>query len=93
MVLFGRGGPRAVVMIEDFLSPRRFEIAPPSHADMDAAYAAFIAYGKGSGHQAELNFGDVFAHALAKTCRLPLLYKGNDFSEADLRSAVPQLAG
>ena len=45
MVLFGRGGPRAVVMIEDFLSPRRFEIAPPSHADMDAAYAAFIAYG------------------------------------------------
>jgi ribonuclease VapC len=55
---------------------------------MDAAYAAFVAYGKGNGHPAALNFGDVFSYALAKTRGLPLLYKGRDFAETDIASAV-----
>jgi ribonuclease VapC len=87
MVLFGRKGVRAVVMFDDLLGLRRFEITPPSVAEMDAAYAAFLAFGKGSGHPAALNFGDVFSYALAKVRDLPLLYKGNDFTETDLRSA------
>jgi ribonuclease VapC len=88
MVLFGRRGPRAVVMLDNMLGLRRFEIIPPSPEDMDAAYAAFLAFGRGSGHPARLNMGDVFAYALAKVRNLPLLYKGNDFSETDLRSAA-----
>ena len=64
-----------------------FEIVPPSPADMDAAYAAFVAFGKGSGHPASLNFGDVFSYALAKTRGLPLLFKGNDFAETDIAVA------
>jgi len=87
MVLFSRKGVRAVVMFDDLVGLRRFEITPPSRADMDAAYAAFLAFGKGSGHPAALNFGDVFSYALAKVRDLPLLYKGNDFTETDLRSA------
>ena len=87
MVLFSRKGVRAVVMFDDLVGLRRFEITPPSRADMDAAYAAFLAFGKGSGHPAALNFGDVFSYALAKIRDLPLLYKGNDFTETDLRSA------
>ena len=87
MVLFSRKGVRAVVMFDDLLGLRRFEITPPSLADMDAAYAAFLAFGKGSGHPAALNFRDVFSYALAKVRDLPLLYKGNDFTETDLRSA------
>ena len=59
MVLFGRRGLRAIVMLDDFMGLRRFEITPPSVADMEAAYAAFLAFGKGSGHPAGLNFGDV----------------------------------
>ena len=55
---------------------------------MDAAYAAFVAFGKGSGHPAALNFGDVFAYALAKVRGLPLLFKGNDFAETDIEPAV-----
>jgi len=47
---------------------------------MDAA----IRYGKIVGHKAKLNFGDCFAYAAAKAYRLPLIYKGNDFSETDL---------
>jgi ribonuclease VapC len=45
-------------------------------------------YGKGSGHPAGLNFGDVFSYALAKVRGLPLLYKGDDFSQTDIASAL-----
>jgi ribonuclease VapC len=88
MVVHGRRGMRAVVLVEDLLKLPRFEITPPGLPDMDAAFAAFLAFGKGSGHPAALNFGDVFAYALAKVRDLPLLFKGNDFAETDLRPAV-----
>ena len=41
-------------------------------------------FGNIVGHKADLNFGDCFAYACAKACRVPLLYKGNDFSQTDL---------
>ena len=80
-------------MLDDLLHLQRFEIMPPSLADMDAAYAAFVIYGKDTGHRAGLNFGDVFSYALAKVRNLPLLYKGNDFAETNLQPAVPNLSG
>jgi len=49
-----------------------------------AAVAASIAYGKAVGHVADLNFGDCFAYACAKTLNVALLYKGNDFAHTDL---------
>jgi uncharacterized protein with PIN domain len=49
-------------------------VLTPLHAESNAAYAAFVAYGKGSGHPAPLNFGDLFSYALAKTRALPLLF-------------------
>ena len=88
MVLFGRRGVRAVVTMDDFLTLGRFESTPPSVEDMNAAYAAFLLYGKGSGHRAALNSGDVFSYALAKVRGLPLLYKGKDFAETDLRPVM-----
>lgn len=48
------------------------------------AAEAAIQYGKVAGHKAKLNFGDCFNYAAAKAYRLPLIYKGNDFSETDL---------
>lgn len=48
------------------------------------AIEASMKYGKAVGHKADLNFGDCFAYACAKAHRLPLLYKGNDFSQTDL---------
>lgn len=88
MVLYGRRGPRAVVFVDDLFRLPMFEVTPPGASDMDAAFAAFVAFGKGSGHPAALNFGDVFAYALAKARDLPLLFKGGDFAETDIRSAV-----
>jgi len=48
---------------------------------------AFRRYGKGR-HAAGLNFGDVFAYALASTTGEPLLFKGNDFARTDITSAA-----
>lgn len=45
---------------------------------------AFERYGKGRGHPAQLNMGDCFAYACAKSLGVPLLYKGDDFSRTDL---------
>jgi ribonuclease VapC len=54
--------------------------------DRDQAEAARIAwrrFGKGR-HPAGLNYGDCFAYALARIRRLPLLFRGTDFSQTDI---------
>lgn len=87
MVVHGRKGQRAVVLLDDFLRLPVFEVVAPCAEEATAAYAAFVAFGKGSGHPAALNFGDVFSYALAKVRGLPLLFKGDDFSQTDIASA------
>ena len=52
----------------------------------DRALAAFEHYGKGR-HKARLNMGDCFAYACATHHHVPLLCKGNDFSETDIKIA------
>ena len=89
LVVHGRRGQRAVVLVDDLLRLPAFEIVAPGPAEMDAAYSAFVAFGKGSGHPAGLNFGAVFSYALAKVRGLPLLYKGADFAQTDVVSAGP----
>ncbi len=51
------------------------------------ARKAYQKYGKGK-HPAKLNMGDCFSYALAKQTNVPLLYKGNDFSETDITPAL-----
>jgi len=88
MVVHSRRGQRAVILVDDLLRLPPFELVAPGPAEMDAAYAAFVAYGKGSGHPAGLNFGDVFSYALAKVRGLSLLYKGDDFAQTDIGNAL-----
>ena len=54
-----------------------------------AASDAFDRFGKGIGHPAKLNFGDCMAYAVAKVHDVPLLYKGTDFAQTDIRPALP----
>ena len=63
-------------------------LIPLDEEQMHAAALAHQTYGRGH-HSARLNLGDTFPYALAKTRRLPLLYKGADFSQTDLTPAVP----
>jgi len=47
------------------------------------ARRAYRRFGKGR-RAAGLNFGDVFAYALARTSGEPLLFKGDDFAKTDI---------
>lgn len=88
MVVHARRGQRAVVLLDDLLRLPPFRVIAPEPADAEAAYAAFVAYGKGSGHPAALNFGDVFSYALAKVRGIPLLFKGDGFALTDIARAA-----
>ncbi len=67
-----------------FLSEAEIAIVPLGEAEALAAMAAAARYGKGRGHPAQLNMGDCFSYGCAKVRRMPLLYKGDDFSRTDL---------
>ena len=63
-------------------------IEPVTAEQARIARQAYRDYGKGSGHPANLNFGDCFSYALAREKREPILFKGDDFLHTDLRSAL-----
>lgn len=73
--------------LDDLLGLLDVSLVPVDEAQGREAIRARIAYGKGSGHPAQLNFGDTFAYALAKTRGAPLLFVGDDFSRTDLIDA------
>jgi ribonuclease VapC len=54
--------------------------------EQDGALLAHLRFGKGV-HPAKLNMGDCFAYACAKVHGVPLLYKGDDFSQTDIEAA------
>jgi len=51
------------------------------------ARRAWRRYGRGR-HAAALNFGDVFAYALARVSGEPLLFKGDDFAKTDISRVI-----
>jgi ribonuclease VapC len=53
------------------------------------AVEAAARFGKIVGHRADLNFGDCFAYAHARARREALLFVGDDFTQTDIRSALP----
>jgi ribonuclease VapC len=73
---------------EELIASLRISIVSVTEQQARAALDAFGIYGKGQGHPAGLNFGDCFSYALAKVANEPLLYKGRDFSETDIPSAL-----
>jgi ribonuclease VapC len=82
--------PIATRRFDDFIREARIVVEPVSVTQAKIAREAYRDYGKGSGHPAQLNFGDCFAYALARDRAEPLLFKGNDFSQTDVRSALRQ---
>ena len=53
----------------------------------ELAFDGFVRFGKGR-HPAGLNFGDLFAYALARSTGEPLLFKGDDFGQTDIEGAL-----
>jgi ribonuclease VapC len=90
LVLRGRRGPAALERVDRAI--RRYEITPEAvnPEDLGLLRQAMLDFGKGRRRPpAVLNFGDLFAYALAKRLRLPLLYKGGDFARTDVVAASP----
>ena len=88
LVASSRGQQSLVDEVNALVLAYGIEIAPTGLTDADTAHEANVTYGKGSGHPAQLNFGDLFAYALAKSRDITLLFKGNDFAETDVTSAA-----
>lgn len=86
VVVDARQGADAVRDLE-LLVDATLDVVPVDVAHARAAVAAWRRFGRGR-HPAGLNFGDCFSYALARLADLPLLYKGDDFAQTDISSAL-----
>jgi ribonuclease VapC len=62
-------------------------VVPVDAEHVSEARRAYRRFGKGR-HAAGLNFGDIFAYALARTSGEPLLFKGDDFARTDIGRVI-----
>lgn len=74
--------------LDELVRTASLVIEPVTSEHVQIARRAYRDFGRGSGHRAQLNFGDCFSYALARATGEPLLFKGDDFSHTDLRPAL-----
>ena len=86
MVIESQLGPDGMRQTETFIRRGGIIIEPVTVEHGELARQAFLDFGKGR-HKAGLNFGDCFSYALAKATGEPLLFKGNDFAQTDIKPA------
>jgi len=84
--------PVAVRRFGELLQVAGVTVAPVTAEQAGIAREAYRDFGKGSGHPAQLNFGDCFSYALAKDRGEALLFKGDDFGHTDVIGAAPRFA-
>ena len=87
IVALRRKGPLGVAIVRGIVDGYGIEILPFDADLSERAIAAYERFGKAR-HAAKLNFGDCMAYALAKSLDAPLLFKGNDFSQTDVKAAL-----
>jgi len=81
-----RFGAEVLRDLDRSLGTYEVKVEPVEALDRLILQIAIERYGRGRGEPpACLNFGDLFAYALAKRLNLPLLYKGDGFARTDVR--------
>jgi ribonuclease VapC len=86
LVVHGRRGEAALEELDRQIASYEVEIAPVLADDRIWLRQAMLDFGKGRRRApAVLNFGDLFAYALARRLGLPLLFKGDDFARTDVQ--------
>lgn len=88
VVVDARGDAIARRRFDDLVRAAAIVVEPVTQAHAGIGRAAYRDFGRGSGHPAQLNFGDCFAYALAKANNEPLLFVGNDFIHTDIVAAA-----
>ena len=86
IVVESRRGEAAGRELDLFLHRALVETVAVDVEQAELARAAWRRYGKGR-HAAGLNFGDLFAYALARATGEDLLFKGDDFTQTDIVAA------
>ncbi len=86
VVMESRHGIGGSQNLDSLISELKLEIVPFTPEQAEIARKAFRDYGKGR-HPAGLNICDCYAYALAKYYDAPLLFKGSDFSQTDIKIA------
>lgn len=84
MVLTGKGFVSAATMIKRLSETPNVITVAFEEKHFRAAEDAFTRFGRGR-HPAALNMGDCFSYAVAAVAKAPLLFKGRDFSQTDLK--------
>lgn len=87
-VLLARRGRAGLEGLWRFLIEYRVSIVPFDETQARLAADAYARYGKGLGSKAQLNLCDCAAYALARSLGAPLLFKGEDFSQTDVKRCV-----
>lgn len=87
VVAAGRG-PFGTRRFDQLVSAANLQILAFTAEHAEVARLAYRDFGRGSGHRAGLNFGDCMAYAMATVAERPLLFKGDDFTHTDIRSAL-----
>ena len=87
VVIEARKGEPAGRELDLLLHKADVSIIPVDEEQVAVARRAYRRYGKGR-HAAGLNFGDLFAYALARTSGEPLLFKGEDFARTDVGRVI-----
>ncbi len=88
IVIDGSRDPIASRRLDDLLREAQIVVEAVTESQARIARDAYRDYGRGSGHPAQLNFGDCFAYALARATGEPLLFKGRDFESTDITPAL-----
>jgi ribonuclease VapC len=84
-----RRTPHLVGDAREVLAALGVSVAVVDEAQVALAEEGQARFGLGRGAPpAVLNFGDLFAYALARQLDAPLLFKGNDFARTDVRPAA-----
>lgn len=86
LITVHRRGPLLIEEYEELIADGGISIAIFDQVQSALAFSAYRRYGKGN-HPARLNFADCAAYALARSLDAPLLFKGDDFIQTDVRIA------
>jgi ribonuclease VapC len=87
-IMLARKGKPGVIALDALVSRLGIEVVPMSAAAADHAREAYARYGKGVGSPGVLNYGDVLSYGVARAEDQPLLFKGDDFAQTDIRSVL-----
>ena len=87
LVIEARKGEAGGRELDLLIQKAEIQVVPVDEEHVAEARRAYRRYGRGR-HAAGLNYGDVFAYALARTTGESLLFKGDDFARTDVRRVL-----